>query len=893
MNSKVCDFIFALILAFVFSGCTIQGSITEDSSFTKSKIHWSRSISAISAGSSSVYMWPIQEGHPSRLNVEYSLDKGNSWQLYESDVANTGERLISIPAKVGKKIRIRLLSGSKQVIAESEDSLIVGSLAMDLSLGSKTQVDEKEGIRLGLKTHPVVNDSTHAEFTELLQQTGLYGLGVSKTHDGELTLNQGWTYGAAHTTGFTDSWVRHVEKLGRTLILATSAGLLVLDTKSTEDPTDDEALINYTTTTTPAIAHADVNTFAIDQSRSLIYVGSYEPGGVSVIDTKGTLSPADDETVALYSTTATPALAYAHGHWNRIWDIDVDSDTGFLYLSTGIGLTIIDTKKTNSNADDTVVAHYRMNTTPALPDWPVYATYVDKANGLIYASNRGGLSVIDTKNTLTNADDVTLHNYAGSYLGNIVADPANNLLFVTSLVDDGKDLSVINTKGTKNPLDDTITNQLPVAFTGMNGRLLFDSVKSHLYIMTGSGLTVVDTKANANLTDDEVIEFYSSTTSPSIADGWIGAVYLDGSLLYVSAGKKLSVVDRSKKYAPSGKYISKPFLISEIPSEVLNWQGQKGAEHKVSLRYRTGTSAVRWRNEFDDNVASEFSPDPYSWGHPFGTAVESNGTLKISNPTNPYMNSNSNSGADTWIDTGQVAGYFPAGSIVRTRFRINSITRIIQDWWEWFFTDGWTASYGQAIPNNQWYTFVIKETTSAFHRLGFEIGWKTGTWDVANDSLEIDWVEVLLPQNHAGWGTWSNPCESQICRIDSSSLIGKSYIQYEASLETRDSASAPSVEAVQFSEGFHLTGAYESENQVFEFPVKLVTFKATDLRPSGTSIQYYYSLDNGAIWTACSAQISFPEGTLSQQFKWKAELQSSDPSQTAEITSAELITAEP
>jgi hypothetical protein len=192
--------------------------------------------------------------------------------------------------------------------------------------------------------------------------------------------------------------------VGNLLYVNTYNGLSVINTQGTTAPGDDVLVVRYHTASSPALTNSGMGNNVLHSvvNGNLLYVSTYG-GGVTVINTQGTTVSSDDVVVARYNTTATPSLMAAT---NYVYHLTIAGD--LLYVSTiGQGIVVIDTKGTPDSADDTLVTTYTTATTPALAGNTVYNTVLD--GDLLYVSTyQGGLTIIDTKGTETVADDELL-----------------------------------------------------------------------------------------------------------------------------------------------------------------------------------------------------------------------------------------------------------------------------------------------------------------------------------------------------------------------------------------------------------------------------------------------------------------------------------------------------
>ena len=326
---------------------------------------------------------------------------------------------------------------------------------------------------------------------------------TTNTDTGEVELSLlSFTYSTSSTPAIPNNKVRHswLDPMTNYLYISTSGGLSVIDTQGTANPSDDVLVTTYSTTSTPAIAYNSVFHSWLDTASNYLYV-SASGGGLSVIDTKGTTTPSDDTLVVTYSTTSTPAIP-----GNTAVHSWLDSTTDLLYISiasSAAGLSVIDTKGTATPSDDTLAITYSTSSTPAIVDNRVNHSWLDATTNYLYLNTGGGLSVIDTKGTAVTSDDTLVITYSTSSTPAIASndarhsflDFATNYLYISIY---GGGLSVIDTKGTATTSDDILvitysTSSTPAISHNQVLHSWLDSTANYLYISNDvGGLSVID-----------------------------------------------------------------------------------------------------------------------------------------------------------------------------------------------------------------------------------------------------------------------------------------------------------------------------------------------------------------------------------------------------------------
>jgi len=714
--------------------------------------------------------------------------------------------------------------------------------------------------------------------------------------DSSIVLDKSYSYDTTSTPALSDNVVYNTfyDSAHTILYVSTQVGETVINTQGTATISDDTQLFVYNSTSTPSIGSNRVSHALLDPSRNLLYLSTYG-SGVKVINTQGTLTISDDVIAATYSTSSTPSIG-----GNNIYSTFFDSSRNLLYISLfSGGLSVINTQGTVSAADDTLVKTYTTGTTPAIGAGWIKNSYLDNSTNLLYVHSDGGLTVINTQGTVSAADDTLVKTYTtgttpaigSNYVRSSLLDNSRNLLYV---VTEGGGLTVINTQGTVTAADDTLIvtyshTTSPALPSNYIYNLFFDTNNNYLYLDTSRGLAVINTQGTMTQTDDILVKTYNAESPYRLGDSFTYHSFIEPSqnLLYVSTyGGGLSVENLNNSYIDSGQYIENSQKISDTPSRTLNRSEIKPNNTTVSVQYRVGTEDAVAVTEFDGSTPSEYLGDYFGWGDPFNTATEGGGTIKLSNPS-PYANGN-DSIVDTWIGIGSV----PAGSKVTAKVRINSTTRENPpNYSNYIYADeGYGSSNETPLANNTW-EYMTLITTNTITTLDFEIVWKTGTWNNSNDTFEIDWVKVEKPD--ASWGSWSTACTNKYgCPIDPTSLVGKTWIQYRLNLATTDTTQTPEVQSVTYASGYQTTGDYLSPVIDAGSEAAWDTLTPDITKPPGTSISFYTRSGNTSSpdgswsdWLPFDASIDSPN---TRYMQYKATLSTTDSNQTPVIHSVTI-----
>ena len=498
------------------------------------------------------------------------------------------------------------------------------------------------------------------------------------------------------------SWLDSGDPSNKLIYVSTrGGGLSVINTKDTENnPSDDDLVITYTTSTAPALGNNNVNHSWLDSTNNLLYVSSSwdNGGGLTVINTQGTTDPSDDTLLTRYTTSSSPAI----GDDNVIhsW---LDSSNNLLYVSTfGGGLSVINTQGTTDPADDTLAITYNISSTPAIGHDRVFHSWLDSGTNFLHVGTwGGGLSIIDTKGTIDPSDDTLHKSYSTTstpaighnYIENSFIDTANNLLYISAQSGSPGCLSVVNMTGntsftyksdgvynTTSSSTGTLISSAPALGSNSVKHTYLDAANGLLYVShynSSYGVTVIDTKGTVDPADDTVSATYGKGTTPAI--GGNGAYYswLDSGtgLLYAGTNGGLSVV---------------------------NTQGTK--------------------DPADDTLVVTYNVP---------------------------------------VTAGDFLGY-----------------------------DGWEDWAGRSpVTLNEWYTMTLVATGNFS-----TIDLYPNVSAYVDFSYEVDWVSVS-PAG-ASWGPWSGEYTDPSGNIITSGTTGMTYIQYRVNLSTSDTGDTPSVNSV-------------------------------------------------------------------------------------------------
>lgn len=758
-----------------------------------------------------------------------------------------------------------------------------------------------------------VNNLTQTTLNDFDNGNNNSGVEIESVNGGEISLSEFYSYneeGDAHCHGYSyamtpiydeDSGLFYCGSFG-----SSADGLSVIDTKKTDNFLDDETLFVYSTTSDPAIASNNIWQTYLNKNLNLMYVGT--DNGLSVIDTKGTNDPSDDELLNTYNASSSPAIAS-----NVVRYLDFDESTGLLYVSAyNGGLSVVNTQNTATPSDDTLVVTYSTTSTPAIVGNRASFSLLDKTNNYLYVGTwNSGISVIDTKGTISAADDTLVRTYTTAttphlnyaYIERIYLDKDENLLYVVAQSGAPGALNVVDLDNntsfaykvdgvydTTDSSTGTIISSEPVLRSNSVSDVFVDKNTGYMYVShynVPDAMTVMDTKKTyEDPSDDVVYKVYGDSTNPRIPNysydnaGWRIGRNVQGDMLFLTSGTVghggVYFIPLEERESYQGQYYSDYLKYSDVPSDSVSWQGNiENGQTSVQIRSTEDDGIVEMISDFDDNDTSEYLGDYYSWGGTFQDAVENEGTMKLSNPSPNVCSGGVCEWVDFWFDTGKPDNYYPAGTIIKARIRANS-DREFGYYADYMIGDQWSSS-SESFFGNEW-KVVEFTASSSFSKIGFDFNWRTGTWDDVNDSFEIDWIKAY--SGSVNWGEWSDVCDNNFgCEIPKSE--NDKYFQYRlnmsGNLENFD------ISDVTLSSDYQSSGTYTSDNAILSGKNKeLITLYIDKTTPAGTDINLEYSLDDGANWVNIGNvdEYNFPEKTRSTQFKWRAILTTSDLNET-------------
>ena len=691
-----------------------------------------------------------------------------------------------------------------------------------------------------------------------------------------IEINQGYAYPQGLDPG--GSYSSFLDN--NLLYLSTNEGVWVINTQGTVDPNDDVLVVVYDTSSTPALAADTIYSSVL--YANLLYISTLN-GGLSVINTQGTVDPGDDTLVTRYHTGSTPALAS-----NRVLQTQLIDN--LLYIVTYGGLSVIDTQGTVDSTDDTLVTRYHTGSTPALASNQLRDVQI--IEGILYISTRGGgLSVINTQGTVDPTDDTLVTRYYTGSTPALLDDRlessslVGNLLYIASDYNGG--LAVIDTKGTLDPSDDTseiyTSSSSPISFS-FNTSIFpnsvtfsqYDTDDGYLYIAHyGAGLYVVDTKMTNTNADNTLVTHYYKDSNPSITSGILTRFFRANDHLYISSYDSGLNVITPDLFRSAGSFESLAQPISTTPTTTIVMDSTVISGQSADLSYRSGATEAVWRDDF--NSSSSYAGDLYgwAWGTSFNTIEAVDGVLRLTDLADP-----GESVVNFWIDPGFPIGHFATSSILTARVRMSGVPE--STLLTMFNDDFWESDADSVV--DEWIILRFKSQRNLTH-IGLQF-YNDLTSLSPTTTLEIDWIQVTTPDSQGEWNPW-NSCGDTCILPD---LATSSWLQYKLDLTTSNQATSPVVHSVTYQGDYLPTGTYTSETETFKRSQELLTFNANVATSASTSVSFEYST-NGTTWSPINPGDNFPQNTVTSQVTWRATLTTSDPRYTPTINSVSITSA--
>lgn len=680
-------------------------------------------------------------------------------------------------------------------------SPIVHTSSEDFNLGTTdSNIDLDTIVDSIILKYGLLSSDTADEFYDNAQlaQINVDGQGFSSdmfhsrlqvVDNGEVTtglLNEGYCYPNYLTVSNMRNKNLVTDDTLGWIFIAENTKISILDTKNNIDPTDDEFVEIYSAgtmimnvtydETTHIVSFSDMNSGANDSFSTFI-------------DTKGTTTPADDESIQ-YGFVTTPFVnVFGYTFYNRFLDT--------YYIGGFSKVFAINNNETPFDISDDVSYYenwdfegaYNTQTTPAILGQDISLMDYDDSTGYLYIGGSNGLTIIDTKKTSVVSDDTSVLSYpvtADGLMYELSSD--KQTLYISKFVYSTKEFTLItiNTSTLVDTAETPILGILP-------SDIMLSSDDAYLYISTGMGTDPFRVMVISTDTMTEVGSYHMDSFSFPPSLGFQSLSILNDTI-YGQGSTLCATYTGDTTYFPSSQYQSFAIPISSTAVDI-SWDETKVAGQDIQLETRTAVGDdYIFVDNFDDGDTSNVG-DFYDWGAFFDTVEESNGILTLSDLQNDTY-------ADFWFHTGID---FPIGSKLSVKLRVRNVTGDDSPSIEMFFNEWGSDTAIAKLFDDEW-VIISLESTEEFSDFGFDMYAQNGPYE-AGIYIEVDWVRV----EYADWGAWSAPCtDHTACTV--ADVTGKDLLQYRFTLDSSaDLLSSPSIDSITVDKGYPLdAGTYVS-----------------------------------------------------------------------------------
>ncbi|MFO0704182.1 MAG: fibronectin type III domain-containing protein [Patescibacteria group bacterium] len=288
----------------------------------------------------------------------------------------------------------------------------------------------------------------------------------------------------------TDQWTSGVIAF----ISTWGDGLYIIDTKGTADKTDDTVLAHYNTTSTlPLNSNFVYSTFYfvtttgpnigmsgdmfINTTAGTTNIGRYMSSGPPLVfGTKQTGYGSYSKSYSPFGPTGVPS--------DNIYNAYLPSTNQYLYLSSDVGLIVVDTKSSLPMGDDVVMFTYNNSSNPSLGSNDVRDSLTE--GNLIYVATGAGVKVIDTKGTPGTLTGDTITSCGPNVPVTDLTRGESNMLYASTTTGG---VIVLNTTNCANLGAYTTTNPASLPIINNNVKYTtYDPTTDYLYIYT-AGIT--------------------------------------------------------------------------------------------------------------------------------------------------------------------------------------------------------------------------------------------------------------------------------------------------------------------------------------------------------------------------------------------------------------------
>lgn len=655
-------------------------------------------------------------------------------------------------------------------------------------------------------------------------------------------------------------------------------------------------------------------------------------GGLNVINTNGTFEEDDDVLIARYKSFASVGTSVTLPR-NQVQKIFFDGDFMYVVMPGG-GISVINTQGTLFDASDDVLEFtYTTSSSTAISHAFSYDIYKDTANNLLYVAGFSGVDVIDDAGTPGDISDDT-------DLGTLATGVASSIEFFDDhiYVDGGTGLEVYDRNGspatiggytnisyttlTSPAISNNIVRSTQIeagyiyieTFSGLNvismggdaepgggddslvttynsGNLLpYDDVYDSALVVGEGLLAIAQREGGVTMIgfggdtvpgggDDSVVATYDDSTDPPLEDNWVNdvSVAADGTLVVSGAASAtiLSSDLNPSQYKSSGEFVGPPLRVSSTPSGEIAWTETATGDHDVSMQTRAGDESVFFYDDHDDVALPTLTNSEFNGVNESGTSLQ----FDDSTPCSGFCT------ADWQVNA--TPDFYSENATVYMRIRFTSGTGSETPTVFLRTDQGEASGSGFELTSGIWQT-ISMSPSEPFNQVGFQ-SQPFGESGHADDVYEIDWVKVDV--HDATWGAWSSTYSDETGEIITTNTTGMSWFQYRVSESTVDISSSPAVPSVELA-NFQGTGQYFSEIFDGGATTDWQDLTASTTTPNDTSITFYTRTGNTGTpdgswssWELVNSPISSPDA---QYMQFRADFATSDPGSTPQMDSVTI-----
>ncbi len=589
-----------------------------------------------------------------------------------------------------------------------------------------------------------------------------------------------------------------------------------------------------------------------------LYVLSWK--GVSIIDTKGTITPSDDELIANYNGTF-------FNNTIGLRDLKVDETNNLLYIagsttvpSTSNSIFVIDTMGTATQADDALIHIYNSTSSPSILNTYLSQIQVDTSNGLIYFGSyyNSSFYVIDMQGTPKNFADDTISSYSIASVETVYFDADEDALIIGT---NGQGVFIIDRNGTPHDVNDDLVNRY---YSGSTPNFLSSDPDSLFYLSNDriyyydwnrEYYEALDT--NGTLTDmsDDIIYNSKNTLNSLWAElntyAWSTFFHYDNVTHYLyfkttNTDNRIYVIDTNGTATFSDDSLVKTYNPSESPILNLGDSSWNPTEQKLgndSLIFLSGADKLLVFNAsppstYNSNgtYVSQFIPinvtkyKTLSWkgenqsgqGISLQTRATNDSLVKYfedfgatfnlsdvgdlnawgQSQSNVSLSSGilslSNCTYTNWCDISiDTKSSSPRGVRVTARVRVLSQNPSSKELWM-YQNDWWNSAYNDIVDFSDWTLLSFVSLGSTVETIGFELYAPSNNL-APEDEIQVDWIKIEDFEN-TNWGAWSTEYTNATGSNITTDLENMTYLQVKVNLYTNDSSQTPTLQSFTLNE---------------------------------------------------------------------------------------------